>query len=161
MKLDDVTAQLEEVANTLETYVDNLSKKGDLIATLTTFSHLKDSYKSLDAARKRIYKQYDYMDKAIVPAALEASGMDKVRVPDLGKSFYTLTKYSASIRDKEGLFKHLRDAGDGDLIQETLNSGTMATYLKGKLLDEGVELPEELVVLTSYNATGSSKYTPK
>ena len=91
----------------------------------------------------------------------EADDLDLIRIPELARSFYPQTKYSAKVADKDKLAEWLREIGQDALITETVNSSTLAGFLKERLLEEGIDPPEEFVQLTTYKAIGSSKYAPK
>lgn len=127
----------------------------------TFYFELKQAYDALDAERKRIYKVVDELSKFRIPERLEREGIDKIQVPEIERSFYVLTKYSASMVDKESAMEWLRDRGDEALIQETVNASTLASYLKDLLIEEGIDPPEELFKFSTYNTTGMSKYKPK
>lgn len=122
---------------------------------------LKAVYEDLDAARKRMYHLVDKLNKFTIPERLEREDLDKIQVPDIARSFYILPKVSAKVQDKDKLKDWLVARGDGDLVQETVNAGTLAAHLRKLLEDQGVEAPVDVVVLNTYNTTGMSKYTPK
>ena len=125
------------------------------------FWTLKTLHERADKARKQLYHIVNAIDKGIFPAQLEKRDLDMVRVPELGRSFYSQDKTSASILDKEGGYKWLRENGHEDLIQETVNAGTLASFARNLQIEEGIDLPEDLFKVTTYSTTGSSKYTPK
>lgn len=152
---------LNEVADQTDKLVENVEGTADVTTSCEVFLRLKEAYEGLDKARKRIYAAKDKMDKAVVPAKLENCGMDKVQIPSLGRSFYTVTKYSASFVDREKGYEWLRENGNADVITETVNASTLAGLVKDMVLEEGIDPPEDVVKFTSYNTTGSSKYTPK
>lgn len=158
--LDDAEAALTKAASLIDTALDGL-KDQTLGEAATFYHHLKASYDALDTQRKRVYKALDFLSKGLLPEMMEQEGTDKIQVPELGKSFYILKKFSASMVDKQGAMNWLRERGDGALVTETVNASTLASYLKDLMLNEGVEAPEDLFKLTSYNATGSSSYKPK
>lgn len=160
-RIRNAALHLEEVADQLTTLVDEIEAMGTVEETCTVYVGLKEAYDALDAARKRVYKQKDRMDKGIVPAKLESAGTDKVRIPGLAKSFYILPKMSASFIDKDAGFKWLQDQGAEDLIQPTVNASTLSSYVKNLINEEGIDPPEDIVKLNMYNTTGMSKYTPK
>lgn len=137
--------------------------QGDLAGLLAFYWAFKETYKSLDEARKAIYAEVDFLDKNAIPEKLDASGMDKVRVPALGRSFYILPKYSASILDgkKDEAFEWLRSNGAGEVITETVNAGTLAALLRNLIEKHNTDAPEDIFKLTSYKTVGSSKYSPK
>jgi hypothetical protein len=132
---------------------------------LVFFKQLDDSYTQLDDARKRVYHILDELDKVIVPEALEKNGCeDGIRIQfsdTIGYNFRRATKYSAKTLDKEAAFAWVRDMGAGGIITETINASTFASFLKEKMLNEGIEPPEGVAQLTTYYGVGVNKYTPK
>lgn len=130
-------------------------------AIATALFFMDATHKRLDEMRKRYYHEKDHLDKKVLPAALEAAGTDIVRVPELARSFSLQTKYSASFVDKDKGFEWLRGRGSEDLIQETVNAGTLAAFVKSLIIDEGVDPPEDIVKVSTYQTIGVTKYTPK
>ena len=132
---------------------------------LIAYFNFQDMYKRLDALRKVVYHRKDLMDKVVIPKILEDGGVQdgiKIRINEnQGINFRVATKTSARVVDKEKLYAWLRERGDGDIITETVNAGTLASMLKHLLLDEGIEAPEGTVELKTYNGVGMTKYKPK
>lgn len=163
--MSKLAEKLETAARHIDSQINQKSEEYELRELLVTFHNVKMLYGAIDDARKQIYHALDELDKVLVPQALDKAGCtDGIRIqiaPDLGYNFRRAIKYSAKTADKEGLFVWLRDRGDEDLIQETVNAGTLATYLKDLMLNEGIEPPEEIVSLTTYYGVGINKYTPK
>lgn len=153
--------ELEALARTTENIFDGLQAKGDITQLLVAYYRFKSFYDDLDAIRKQFYAIKDRIDKHIAPEALEQSGMDKVSIPEVERTFYIVDRYSASIINKPAAFEWLRENGASELIQETVNAGTLASYLKGLVLEEGRDPPEDLFKFTPYRTTGMTKYRPK
>ena len=155
-------AALDQISQEVGMLTDDLTG-APLVELAVNFHHLKTAYKAMDTARKKIGVHVDRVNKAVFPERLENEGLDKFQVPELGQSFYTLVKYSASIVPdaRDDAFDWLRDNGAESLITETVNAGTLASHFRKLVLDEGIDPPEELFKFGSYNTTGSSKYTPK
>ena len=118
-------------------------------------------YKSMDALTKRLYHVMDAIDKAILPEKLEEHGLDLIRVPELGRSFSIRNMSSASIVDREKAFEWLREIGQEDIIQETVNAGTLTAFCRNLAIDEGIDPPEEAIRVNSYRKISVTKYTPK
>lgn len=137
------------------------AEKQDFSTLLVLFHEATEFYKSLENLRKQLNGILTTYDRAVIPATFDRLDQDKVQVPSIGRSFYPSTKYSASIVDKEAGFEWLEKQGDGDLITRTVNAGTLASYLRGYEEDNGKSAPEEIFKLSTYQKTGSSKYTPK
>ena len=155
-----LATKVEDVASVLEA-IDSKAQDLPLKEMAVFFHELKEQYERLDKARKRIYAVVDAYSKHHLPMKFDAAGLDMVRIPEIGRSFYPTTKYSAKVADREKLMAWLRENGEESLITETVNAGTLAAHLKTKMLDEGIEAPEDVAELTTYQTTGSSKYTPK
>tara|TARA_Y100000310_G_scaffold324866_1_gene387314 strand:+ start:6373 stop:6903 length:531 start_codon:yes stop_codon:yes gene_type:complete len=122
---------------------------------------VKEFHKKLDAITKRFYHVMNRTDKTHLPKRMEEYDVDKIRIPSLARSFSVLEKTSASFVDKEAGFKWLRDNGHGDMIQETVNAGTLAAFCRSLLSEEGIEPPSEIIRVNSYNAISITKYSPK
>lgn len=152
---------LSGLTNSILKVQADLEKSGDLQEHLKFFYSVSQGYALIDAARKQLYVIKDRMDKHVIPEKIEAAGFDKVQVPDIGRSFYLTTKYSASIIDKDLGFEWLRANDLGAIITETVNAGTLASTFKSMVEDQNREPPVEIFKFSSYVITGSSKYTPK
>lgn len=159
-RIENAARHLLEVADQLQTEMDKLPS-GSLGDAAKCFFEAKEAHTMLENARKAVGKKIDFMNKVMIPEMLEAHGSDKVQIPEIGRSFYILTKTSCSMLDKEKGMKWLRDRGDGSLISETVSAGTLASYAKDLVVNEGVDMPDDIFKLSTYNITGVSKYTPK
>lgn len=159
-RTQNAAKHLNELADQIQGVIDEFPKMS-IADRARFFFQLKEAYADLDKARKRIYAHVDALNKHHIPEMLENAEMDKIQLPDLGRSFYILTKNSCSMVDKDAAMSWLRDRGDGALIQETVNAGTLASYMKDLITNEGIDPPEELFKVSTYNTTGISKYTPK
>jgi len=157
----DLVSGLSEKITEIEALAEVTEKEGDVFQTCSAFQKIKDEYEALDYQRKRLYAVKDKFDKFLVPAVIDKFGMDQVRIPELGRSFYPVIKYSASILDKSRGFEWLRSNGASELITETVNAGTLSSFLKDYTLGQGRDAPDDIFKFSSYYTTGSSKYTPK
>lgn len=60
-----------------------------------------------------------------------------------GFKYYMSTRVFASPSDKDNLFSWLKENGYGDLVQETVNSNTLSSWVK-EFINENGELPNDL-----------------
>lgn len=160
-KLKALIANLNAIAEWYEGAVEKAEAAKDVVEVLKFFQTMKEDHAELDKARKRIYHALNRLDKSILPKRFEDMDVDKVAVPTLARSFYTLDKMSASIVDKPAGFEWLRSNGGEDLITETVNAGSLASFVRDMILEQGVEPPPDVIKVTQYQVIGSSKYTPK
>ena len=121
----------------------------------------KRGYDNLKKALTDIYKLVDKQSKVAIPESMDDAGVDKIRVPEVETSFYPLVKYSASMLDREKAFQYLRDNNAEALITETVNASSLSGYLRDRIINEGIEPPEDVFNFNIYKITGMSKYTPK
>jgi hypothetical protein len=159
-RLANAAVYLADLANEIEREVEYIEAR-TLAEACTFYVGLKADYEALNNARLLVYNSVDKLNKQIIPSKLNAAGVDKIQIPELAKSFYIATKYSASIIDKTKGYEWLRENNYGDVIGETVNAGTLAALCKSMILDDGIDPPEELIKFSSYETTGVSKYTPK
>lgn len=158
-----MTAMATEVGEIARVFEDDLNTAdADPLAQLAiTLYEMKGLYTELDAALKLVYAQVERLNKGILPKRVSDAGMDMLRVPAIGRSFSVQTKYSASLIDKEAGFKWLRETGNASIIQETVNAGTLASFCRAMILDQGLEPPADIVKVSTYDTIGITKYTPK
>lgn len=114
-----------------------------------------------DKVVKRAYHLKERYNKGVIPQRMTDDNVDGLRVPSIARSFSVVKKTSASFIDKEKGLQWLRETGQGDMIQETVNAGTLSTFCRNMLLEEGIEPPADLVKMNTYDTTSMVKYTPK
>lgn len=122
---------------------------------------IAELYDAADRQVKRLYHFKDFLNKNLVPDRMRTYGMDGFRVPEIARSFSIVEKTSASFIDKDAGLEWLREIGQGDMIQETVNAGTLSSFCRNMLLEEGREPPEGVVKMTTYDTTSVVKYRPK
>ena len=49
----------------------------------------------------------------------------------------------------------------GDMIQETVNAGTLSAFIRNMILEQGIDPPEDIVKVSTYSTTSMVKYRPK
>lgn len=160
--LSQLADQTEALAQVMETWLEDLKNNTPKPADLAkNFFYVKEEYDRMEKARKRIYAVKDTLDKFLLPNVLEANGTDMIRVPEIARSFSIRMMSSASMLDKERGFEWLREQGHGDLIQETVNAGTLSSFFRNLLLEEGIEPPDDIFKVSTYKSMSVNKYTPK
>lgn len=163
----ELTVTVGVAANTINELADGLYLQREANVRLsledeaTFFLHLKERYKELDDARKRIYAEMEFYNKSALPERMETEGLDLFRIPALGRSFSVNQKYSTSMVNKDKAMAWLREIESGDLISETVNASQLAALCRDLLIEQGVEPPADAVKLTAYKVIGINKYQPK
>ncbi len=142
-------------------YELDVAQKSGLGSHLAFFAECKDYYEQIDTARKQIYHLLNNEDRVRIPARFEEQDTDRMRVPEAAKSFSVQTKYSASI-PKETRSEALEWLAENapELITETVNSSSLAAFLKDRLVNEGLPAPNS-IKFNAYKTIGAVKYNPK
>jgi len=163
MKIQDTLSHLTKNADDCEAWLKEVrdDKSIPLVEVIKDYWRLKGLHEELKAAVTRIYNVMNSLEKGEIPARMTDAELDMVRIPELARSFSLRIMTSASMLDKDKAFEWVRGLGHEDLIQETINSGTLAAFCRNLMLEQGIEPPDDVIKVTTYNTIGSAKYTPK
>lgn len=101
----------------------------------------KDKKKELDAEVKELGAKIDELDLALSDAMAEA---ECERFSRNGNTFYLNTRLFASpiAGQKEAMFAALKDNGYGEIVTETVNANTLASFVKEQMAENNDEIPE-------------------
>ena len=115
----------------MDTYIFSLSDQ---------LKELKDRKKELDAEIKNINAEIDRIDLELSDAMAEAE-CDKFSRN--GNTFYLSTRLFASpaAGHKDDMITALKENGYGDIVTETVNSNTLASFVKEQKLLNDDEVP--------------------
>ena len=105
-----------------------------------TIQHEK---KKLAAAA--VWKEIEYLKYVLLPEKMDALGTTNMKLPGIGRvqiSFQTSTKQV----DKIALKQWLRDNGHEALIQESINSSTLNSFMRAQVAN-GEPIPDDSVVI--------------
>lgn len=147
--MPDTLDNLQSLANDLPELTDGLSRElarlegQDHIALIRFFDKFRKAADAFSEAKKAITDIHDKLSRDMIPEAMRAAGVKTVTVVGVGR--VTIShRYSCTMIDKDKGMEWLRTTGHGDLIQETVNSSTLAAFSKNLLQEEGKELPADL-----------------
>ena len=163
MVLGLAAEDLMKAAEVVEKAAETMKNDGTISPAICAefYFHLDTAYDAADAARKRVYHVNDMLDKHLIPLRLKDAGLDLIRVAAVARSFYVVTKTSATMLDKVRGFDWLRANGQGDIIQETVNAGTLSAFCRSLILEQGIEPPSDIIKVSTYDTTSMTKYRPK
>lgn len=164
-KFDGIAARVDAILSQIIALFPMMeeNKEQTLADRLIFFHQASEFHDKIDAIRKKLYKAIDGWDKSYLPQQFEASGQDSARVPAIGRSFYPIDKFTASVvaEKKPEAYAWLRANNAGDIITETVNAGTLATFIRSMQQEHNIDPPEALFKTNSYQVIGSSRYTVK
>ena len=116
----------------------------DMLQMADRLNELKEKKKALDEEAKALAKEIEEADMLLSEAMAE-NEVDKFSRNR--KTFYLSSRLFANPLDgnKEALFGALRENGYGDLITETVNANTLASFVKEQReRNGGEEIPDWL-----------------
>lgn len=140
---------------------DTSIDEGEVDQLCSLYMQVLDVEKELRELVKRFYTTTESFKVKRILDKFDSMGVDKVAVPSLGRSFYPMTRYSASMLDKPGAMSWLRENGAAELITETVNHQTLTAFIKSMIHNDGMEPPDELFKFSGHRYLGSSAYNPK
>ena len=163
---DRVKAAIQELSESMAALEgDGAALAEDKARTLSEigefYFNVIEVHELSDKVVKRAYHLKERFNKGVIPDRLTEDNVDGFRIPSIARSFSVVKKTSASFFDKEKGIEWLRENGQGDMVQETVNAGTLSAFCRNMLLDMGMEPPEDLIKMNTYNTTSMVKYTPK
>ena len=101
----------------------------------------KNKKKELDAEIKKLGARINELDLALSDAMAEA---ECDRFSRNGNTFYLSTRLYASpfAGQKEAMFQALKENGYGEIVTETVNANTLASFVKEQMAENGDEVPD-------------------
>ena len=108
------------------------------------FKLLQTEYEDAKEVAAKIYHEFDFLRKQIIPQIMDDMGLATANIKGVGR-IQIGSQLSAKQLDKAGLMEWLRAEGHPDIVAETVNSSTLASFIKHQLA-EGEPIPNETIV---------------
>lgn len=147
--LKETLLRIQLVATAIEEDTRMVLASGDVPEIIRHYHKLRNVNEDIKVARKILEIVEDRLSKSEIPDAFKRIGVKTMTVDDVGRVSVG-HKWACSMVDKQVGLRYLREQGDGGLIQETVNAGTLAAHAKD-LNSQGRELPQDKFT-TSINA---------
>jgi hypothetical protein len=151
-----VTDQLRSTADAINERLPAV-RAGNLGDALRFYADLKTKYELLDEQRKRIYEQIETVSRKTIPEMMEEQGIKTITLDDIGYRFTVQQRFSVSMPDKDAGMIWLRKNGLENLIQETVNAGTLTAAAKKRVEQDGLDMPPELFNMSYMAITSMTK----
>lgn len=148
---------LRQFREGLERWEDGPRKTETLQQVLRTFKATRDKHDELDEERKLLNTIIERLSRKHIPEQMREEGVSTMTLSDIGARFTISQRYTASMPDKIGGMQWLRDHGHGDLIQETVNSSSLASFAKDFITTKGEDLPETFFKVNLMDTTSVTK----
>lgn len=144
----------------LTTTVMPAVRKGSLSDACREYKALRDLYEALDEHRKKLHELLEGLNRETIPSMMEEAGTPSLKVECADGIHYRFVKsqrMSASMVNKEGGIAWLREAGQGGIVQETVNAQTLGAFAKRWIQEDGKDLPPEYFKLSTMNVVSVTK----
>lgn len=158
MTLESIFVTIDRLGSAISEIEKELSKveSMDIENAAVYYEDFRNKYDSLEAVVKKWTTAKDRLSSYIIPTILEDSQLGQSVKLKSGKTVVVQYKVNVSMPDKDAGMQWLRDNELGELIQETVNSGTLTAVAKGRL-EENNALPEELFKMSTKASTAIRK----
>lgn len=150
--LRKVCHDLVEVSKAVREDTNEVVRGTDHVDVIVHYNHVRLTAAAIKEAREAIKGIEDSLSREIVPDFMRNAKIKTVTIEGVGR-VTVAHRYSCTMLDKPAAMQHLRDIGQGGLIQETVASPTLSAFAKNWMEEEGKELPPELFKV------GTSPYT--
>lgn len=160
---------LQTLTNDMRDYVATVEerlakvKAADLPSACRAYYSLKNNYEAFELQRKKLGELIETFSRVTLVEMLEEADVSNITVEieehevvrkyRFGKN----QRFSCSMPDKEGGMAWLRENGQDGIIQETVNSGTLASFAKSYIQDTGKDLPDNLFKLSTLTYVSMTK----
>jgi len=141
--LQAVCQSLVNVAGMVRNDTSLVVASGDHIEVIRHYDELRKAVASIKEAREALSEMEERLSRETVPDLMRAVGVKTVSLEGVGRVTVSY-RYSCSMLDKEQGIDWLKQNGHGGIVQETVNSSTLAAFSKNLLEVDGKELPEDI-----------------
>jgi len=141
--VDHVCSGLVRAASAVRTDTDAAVATNDHIEVIKHYDHLRKVTAQIKEAREALTQMEEQLSREIVPEFMKNAGVKTVTIEGIGRVTVS-HRYSCFMPDKEKGIDWLKGNGHGGIVQETVNSSTLAAFSKSLLEDEGKELPDDI-----------------
>ena len=151
-KLSVITAKLEEAREIISELIDEVKvgaaadgsnvRSGKLADACRLYFYLTEQYDKLDDARKKIGFQLEHISRDVIPDIMADEEVSTITLEDVQRRFTKSTRTTASMVDKEAAMAWLREIGKGDLIQATVNSSSLSSFVKQYVVESQMDVPD-------------------
>lgn len=139
---------IQQMASMVEISQQAIDRNTGPDATLPDLCRLYDAvrntHEALEEVTKALSKQVQLLAVTILPRRFADAQTSTLTLKDLGARFVVQTRTNASMVDKEKAIEWLKETGGQSLVQQTVNSSTLAKFATEYVVEHGRDLPADL-----------------
>ena len=155
-RLTFVCGYLTGVASAVREDTNIALGTNDHVEVIRHYAALRQATQQIKEARAALDEMEERLSREQVPDVMRAHGIKTTTIEGVGRVSLT-NRWSCSMTDKEAGMEWLRDNGHEALIQETVNSSTLAAFAKDMSIEHGVDLPDNLFKTSIMTYTSITK----
>lgn len=132
----------------------------DILKLADEMNQLRIDLELLGEHKTNVQKKYDAVRLNLIPSAMDDDGISNITVEGIGRISLTSDLYASIINEKKDeAYEWLREHKHGDLIQETVNAGSLKATFK-RIIKKGKEvIPTEFFKITPFTRASITKTT--
>jgi len=128
-----------------------------LVGLIKEMGDVKEQLDKVTEEKTALQKTYDYLRINLIPELMADDDLSTITVDGVGRVSLTADIYSSVPSEKkEAAYEWLREHQLGDIIKETINSGTLKATIKA-LMKKGEEVPGDIFKVTPYTRASITK----
>jgi len=128
----------------------------DHVAVIRHFDHVRKTTTQIKEAREALDEMEQRLSREQVPDVMRAHGIRNTTIEGVGRVQLN-NRWSCSMIAKGAAMDWLRESGYQSLIQETVNSQTLAAFAKDLNETKGTELPQDIFKTSIMTYTSITK----
>jgi len=134
----------------IEDFRDSLKGKS-LTELAGVMNGIRNELNTIKAQKAILEAKHDALRLGLVPSAMEDDNITTISINGIGRVTLAADVYASILAaNRPKAYQWLRDNKHGDVIKETVNSGTLKALVKS-IIKKGEEtIPEELFKVTPF-----------
>jgi hypothetical protein len=159
--LEELAVRLERAVIEGQEAFDKAHATGNPDDVARLYIRVKDEYERLDEARKAMLAVIERTSRHVIPEMMLERKIRTITLDDIKRRVGVSTRINCAIipEKKAEAFDWLRDPQQqaAELIQETVNSGTLSSFARQRVEDLGLEMPDDKFKMSSMQLTSVTK----
>lgn len=145
---DKTSAAMKQINESIVLINSMLGSNPDTMDLVRVYAVSRDLYKAMDETRKRLEAVISKIGEEDIPKRFMNEKIKTTNLVDVGRVTVAY-RASASMPDKIKGMDWLRENGHPDIIQETVNAGTLASFVKSEFIEKNMDPPDVFKFSTS------------
>ena len=152
---DCAVTRLDRLLQDIEQETQAVIQQNDIQTAITHYAAFRDLLDALKTRTSALEKHAQSLSYQTLPTMFTNQNVKTINVVGVGRVTINV-RWNATMPDKEKGMEWLRSTGNGGLIIETVNAGTLTAFAKAEALS-GHPLPESIFKVGTAQFTSITK----